>query len=876
MERRLLLPYEPSRTLRSSGSRLLVIPKVRTHTHGEASFQFYGPRLWNSLPEDLRAAENIQFPVFPLRSLCTRSCGRLWLLGSGSWALEVALLLVQTAPLMMLSLVHLYPAKCSQLDVFLEENVGQKQLLVAIRDLVTANRAPSLDLNARAGIAQLRTGTLPLAVEVGRFKGILEVERICSLCDLNVVEDEQQSLTWCRGRGERSSRACERARPGTRPGPEQTSVPPRPRRPQRSARVEGSVDISELKERPAAEESPSRPKPPRPAPIRSTAEHSPPPGFKPGPKAPGHHHHQPVRAASVPDPPLGRHIPPHLNPHAHRALSVAGTADTQAQTVEDFRQVSPSHTETNELLISEKTFENSGRLNLLVCAGLCRLHVITWNVGSAQPPDDITSLLGLNVGDGNTDMYIIGLQEWSEVCMERLSPFGYVLVTSQRMQGVLLLVFAKYFHLPFLRGVQTETTRTGLGGYWGNKGGVSARMSVFGHTICFLNCHLPAHMENSEQRMEDFESILQQQQFEGQAATGVLDHDVVFWFGDLNFRIDDLEMQVVKSAIDNNKYTSLWDKDQLNLAKDSETVLEGFQEGPLKFPPTYKFDVGTDTYDTSGKKRKPAWTDRILWRLRATAPLSAAAGGKRASVSGLTSGTRVTQHCYRSHMEYTVSDHKPVSAIFTLQFPYRVDMPLVTLIVEDEWNSISDATAKFKLAPNYSRSSWDWIGLYKVGFKHHKDYVGYVWAKQEENDFHRQEHQVAFTEEELPKDSGDFILGYYSNNMNSIVGVTEPFQIQLPSLEPRSSSSDSSDFSSEEDSTVVQSKAGSRSSSPHGRTKAKQHHHHRRHRSPGSSGGNNSSPEEETPRDTTTNEPPCTQPPQQQQEQEEQVKGTEQ
>uniref|UniRef100_A0A8C2XLL2 Phosphatidylinositol 4,5-bisphosphate 5-phosphatase A n=1 Tax=Cyclopterus lumpus TaxID=8103 RepID=A0A8C2XLL2_CYCLU len=410
------------------------------------------------------------------------------------------------------------------------------------------------------------------------------------------------------------------------------------------------------------------------------------------------------------------------------------------------------------------------------------LHVITWNVGSATPPDDITSLLGLNVGDGNTDMYIIGLQEvnsminkrlkdvlftdqWSEVCMERLSPFGYVLVASQRMQGLLLLVFAKYFHLPFLRGVQTETTRTGLGGYWGNKGGVSARMSAFGHTICFLNCHLPAHMENSGQRMEDFESILQQQQFEGQTATGVLDHDVVFWFGDLNFRIDDLDMQVVKSAIDNNKFPMLWEKDQLNMVKDSETVLEGFQEGPLKFPPTYKFDVGTDTYDTSGKKRKPAWTDRILWRLRATAA-AALSAGKRGSMSGLTSGTKVAQHYYRSHMEYTVSDHKPVSSIFTLQ----LDVPLVTITVEDEWNSIADAIAKYRLLPNYPRSSWDWIGLYKVGFKHHKDYVGYVWAKQEE---------VTFTEEELPKGSGDFILGYYSNNMSTIVGVTEPFQVIL-------------------------------------------------------------------------------------------------
>lgn len=37
---------------------------------------------------------------------------------------------------------------------------------------------------------------------------------------------------------------------------------------------------------------------------------------------------------------------------------------------------------------------------------------------------------------------------------------------------------------------------------------------------------------------------------------------------------------------------------QLNMAKITESILEGFNEGPLKFPPTYKFDVGTHTYDT--------------------------------------------------------------------------------------------------------------------------------------------------------------------------------------------------------------------------------------------------------------------------------------
>ncbi|XP_023651847.1 inositol polyphosphate 5-phosphatase K [Paramormyrops kingsleyae] len=496
-----------------------------------------------------------------------------------------------------------------------------------------------------------------------------------------------------------------------------------------------------------------------------------------------------TRAAPVPQPPPSLPEDTQFTAHQQRA----GTTDIQVQAVEDFR-----------------------------------VHLVTWNVGSAVPPDDLTSLLELNIGDGNTDMYIIGLQEvnsminkrlkdvlftdqWSEVFMDTLSPFGYVLVTSQRMQGVLLLVFAKYYHLPFLRGVQTESTRTGLGGYWGNKGGVSARMTVFGHPICFLNCHLPAHMENSEQRMEDFESILQQQQFEGQAATGVLDHDVVFWFGDLNFRIEDYDIQVVKSAIDSNNLSLLWEKDQLNMAKDSEKVLDGFLEGPLKFPPTYKFDVGTNTYDTSGKKRKPAWTDRILWRLRPASQLVAA---RRGLASGLTSGTRVTQYSYRSHMEYVISDHKPVSAIFTLQFPYKVDIPWVTLMVEDEWTKPSDATAKFKLVPTFSRSSWDWIGLYKVGFKHHKDYVGYVWAKQEETDFLTQEYQVTFAEEDLPKGSGDYILGYYSNNMSTIVGVTEPFQIQLPTSSPVLSPSDSSDFSSEDDSTMGLLHATSRSPSP--------------------------------------------------------------
>ncbi|XP_067862428.1 phosphatidylinositol 4,5-bisphosphate 5-phosphatase A [Heptranchias perlo] len=465
------------------------------------------------------------------------------------------------------------------------------------------------------------------------------------------------------------------------------------------------------------------------------------------------------------------------------------------------------------------------------------MQIVTWNVGTAVPPDDVTSLLGLNSVDGRIDMYVIGLQEvnsminkrlkdaiftdqWSELFMDTLSPFGYVLVSSERMQGQLLLVFAKYYLLPNLQDIQTDCTRTGLGGYWGNKGGVSARLSLCGHMICFLNCHLPAHMENSEQRMDNFESILQLQQFNGPVANGVLDHDVVFWFGDLNFRIEQYDIRFVKSAIEKNKLGLLWEKDQLNIAKVIEPALNGFQEGPLNFRPTYKYDVGTNTFDTSSKKRKPAWTDRILWRVKISdcydLSKNSTVLARTKSPDGKNSHIQVFQRVYRSHMEYLISDHKPVTAIFSLKFSHKLQTPLIHLQVEDEWNKPSDAVVRYRMAASYAKSSWDWLGLYRVGFKHHKDYVTYVWAKHDEADLMKQCYQVMFSEESVPKGTGEYILCYYSNNSNTIVGVTEPFQIILPSSSSNSSKSDSSDSSSdgEEMSTLKLIRPKSRSPSP--------------------------------------------------------------
>ncbi|NXR39331.1 PI5PA phosphatase, partial [Zosterops hypoxanthus] len=406
--------------------------------------------------------------------------------------------------------------------------------------------------------------------------------------------------------------------------------------------------------------------------------------------------------------------------------------------------------------------------------------------------------------------------QWSELFMDVLSPFHFILVSTVRMQGVILLVFAKYYHLPFLQDIQTDCTRTGLGGYWGNKGGVSVRLSIFGHMVCFLNCHLPAHLEKAEQRKEDFATILHMQQFEGPVANGILDHDLVFWFGDLNFRIESLDICFVKYAIDSNVLSQLWEKDQLNIAKSTWPVLRGFQEGPLNFPPTFKFDVGTNKYDSSAKKRKPAWTDRILWKIKPPGK-GLGTGGHQPTQGVLT----VSQLCYCSHMEYTVSDHKPVAAIFAVQFASKVDKPLVEIYVADEWNRPEQAVVRYKMAVGFHRSSWDWIGLYRVGFRHPKDYVSYVWARSDDGERCLEKQlcvsglQVMFSEEALPKGNGEYILGYYSNASSSIAGVTEPFQISLPRSEEGSSSTDSSGSSSEEDdSTLVLLAPKSRSPSP--------------------------------------------------------------
>ncbi|XP_030633466.1 inositol polyphosphate 5-phosphatase Ka [Chanos chanos] len=439
-----------------------------------------------------------------------------------------------------------------------------------------------------------------------------------------------------------------------------------------------------------------------------------------------------------------------------------------------------------------------------------RLYLVTWNVATAEPPDDITSLLQLH-SPKKADLYMIGLQEvraaplkfvtdlvfedsWSHLFMARLSPLGYVKVSSIRMQGLLLLLFSRLEHIPFIRDIQATYTRTGIYGFWGNKGGVSIRFSFYGHMLCLLNCHLAAHMKYATERVDEFEYILDSQTFESKNAPNILDHKMVFWFGDLNFRIEDHGMHFVRSCIEKQEFSLLWSKDQLTMMKKKEPVLQQFEEGPLDFQPTYKFDLFSETYDSSGKKRKPAWTDRILWWVKPKTPLTDQSNedDDDEEEEGLMKEQKkklleqveeeyplkVTQDTYTCNMEYGISDHKPVIGIFRLELRKMYETPLVQLSAEGEWSADFDAMVTYTVLQPFPSSTWDWIGLYKVGFKSLSDYITYTWVKDDQVAFNGELFQVYMSKEEIPVLGGQCILCYYSSVLQCIVGISQPFKVQ--------------------------------------------------------------------------------------------------
>ncbi|VDO10381.1 unnamed protein product [Rodentolepis nana] len=219
-----------------------------------------------------------------------------------------------------------------------------------------------------------------------------------------------------------------------------------------------------------------------------------------------------------------------------------------------------------------------------------------------------------------------------------------------RLAGLLLVVYVsnRLQSHSVVSDICLQTVPTGMFNLMGNKGSVGVRLTVYNHSICLLNCHLAAGTANCERRNQDYGEIARKMIFERRLPNEppqyvrINDHDQVFLFGDLNYRVAGLELAENLAAISRRDYSLLLKFDELLTQQSLGQTLQGYREGNIGFAPTYKFDLTSNSYSTVDG-RVPSYCDRILWK-----------------------GKYVEQISYRSHEVFRLSDHKPVSAYFKI------------------------------------------------------------------------------------------------------------------------------------------------------------------------------------------------------------------
>ena len=188
----------------------------------------------------------------------------------------------------------------------------------------------------------------------------------------------------------------------------------------------------------------------------------------------------------------------------------------------------------------------------------------------------------------------------------------YVLLRSGQLVGAALMIFVKSNTLNKIKNVEGSVKKTGMSGMAGNKGAVAIRMEYANSRLCFVTAHLAAGFANYEERNRDYHTITQGPHgLHFQRNRTIEDHDAIIWAGDFNYRIG-LSDDKVRRFARAGDLDSLYQNDQLNLQMVNGRTFPFYSESRISFMPTYKYDNGTDNYDTSEKARIPAWCDRVL------------------------------------------------------------------------------------------------------------------------------------------------------------------------------------------------------------------------------------------------------------------------
>jgi len=311
------------------------------------------------------------------------------------------------------------------------------------------------------------------------------------------------------------------------------------------------------------------------------------------------------------------------------------------------------------------------------------LYIGSWNTGGIDIKDnmDLNEWLYPNpIKDMRTpDIYIICLQEivnlnakniiissnakkvdqWRNILTKVVNFIDkYTYLQTLDLVGIFFIVFVKDNLRQNIKNIDENVIRTGMMGTMGNKGSCLIRFNYHDTSLVFSGGHFSADANNN--RIQEFNNILSQTFNKDNKRRDMKfkDHDIQFVFGDLNFRLD-LESHTAKMLISNQQYKDLLTYDQFIKARHVNSSLIEFKEGNINFDPTYKYDVGTNTYDTSKKKRVPAWCDRILFR-------------KTEDIETI---------CYNI-VNYTQSDHKPIYGVYKIKTKKVIEEERQKLIKE--------------------------------------------------------------------------------------------------------------------------------------------------------------------------------------------------
>ncbi|XP_069120497.1 phosphatidylinositol polyphosphate 5-phosphatase type IV-like isoform X2 [Argopecten irradians] len=299
-----------------------------------------------------------------------------------------------------------------------------------------------------------------------------------------------------------------------------------------------------------------------------------------------------------------------------------------------------------------------------------KVWIGSWNMGEIKEfKASLQDFLLPEASDFVQDLYAIGTQEnnmnkkeWEVIIQTTLGP-SHVLFYSATHGSLHLAIFIRRDLIWFCSEPEEDQVTTRAVTMVKTKGAVAVSFTFFGTSFLFINSHFASnrstHSDSGKlkERINDFQKINtslklpktasgSQSNLQGPATTKF---DSVFWFGDLNFRlekgrhtVEDLVHAIVKQEHPN--FEDLLHGDELAQCIYQDKAFQGFTEGRINFKPTYKFDLDSEAYDTSPKFRIPSYTDRILYHSK-----------KKNHISCV--------H-YDAVMNIRVSDHRPVYGVY--------------------------------------------------------------------------------------------------------------------------------------------------------------------------------------------------------------------